>query len=249
MLKSLAIAFQMYSHIPIPSFQWDDSSRKYALCFFPLVGAVIGGVEILWFYLAALLDAPVLIGTAVATTIPFLITGGIHMDGFCDTVDALSSHQSMDKKLEILKDPHSGAFAIIFAALYILLYFAGWSAVSDIRVLNAVCIGFVLSRALSGLAAVTFKGARKDGMLQGMADSAAKKTTITVMLFYILLCAASLIMLCGWLGLLILCVNELVFLYYRITAYKKFGGITGDIAGWFLQLSELATILCAGLFW
>ncbi|MBQ3320367.1 MAG: adenosylcobinamide-GDP ribazoletransferase [Spirochaetia bacterium] len=248
MLKSLAIAFQMYSHIPIPSFEWDDKSRKYALCFFPLVGVVIGMAEFLWFYLASFIDAPVLIGTAVATAIPFLITGGIHMDGFCDTVDALSSHADMERKLAILKDPHAGAFAIIFAALYILLYFAGWSAVSSWKALDAVCIGFVLSRALSGLAAVKFKGARKEGMLQNLTDATAKRTTIILMLFYIALCAAALIILCGWLGILVLCVNELVFLYYRIVAYKKFGGITGDIAGWFLQLSELATILCIGLF-
>ena len=169
------------------------------------------------------------------------------MDGFCDTVDALSSQASMERKLEILKDPHAGAFAIIFACLYILIYFAGWSAVSSMRALEAICIGFVLSRALSGLAAVTFKGARKEGMLQNLTDATAKKTTIILMLFYIALCAAALIILCGWLGLLILCVNELVFLYYRLTAYKKFGGITGDLAGWFLQLAELATLLCAGL--
>ena len=249
MLKSLAIAFQMYSHIPVPSFEWDERSRRYALCFFPLVGAVIGGIELLWFYLAALLDAPVLIGTAVATSIPFLITGGIHMDGFSDTVDALSSQADMERKLEILKDPNAGAFAIILTSLYLLLYFAGWSAVSSWIMLDAVCIGFVLSRSLSGLAAVTFKGARKNGMLQSMADAAAKKTTKIFMLVYIALCAAALILLCGWLGLLVICVNELVFLYYRITAYKKFGGITGDLAGWFLQLSELTTILCIGLFW
>ena len=249
MLKSLAIAFQMYSHIPIPSFQWDDKSRRYALCFFPLVGAVIGGVELLWFHLAACLDAPVLIGTAVATALPFLITGGIHMDGFCDTVDALSSHAEAERKLEILKDPHAGAFAIIFGALYLMIYFAGWSAVSSWTMLNVICIGFVLSRALSGLAAVSFKGARKDGMLQDLADATAKKATKIVMIVYIILCAAALVMLAGWLGLLIICVNELLFLYYRITAYKKFGGTTGDIAGWFLQLSELATLLCTGLFW
>ena len=154
----------------------------------------------------------------------------------------------MERKLAILKDPHAGAFAIIFAALYILLYFAGWSAVSSWKALDAVCIGFVLSRALSGLAAVKFKGARKEGMLQNLTDATAKRTTIILMLFYIALCAAALIILCGWLGILVLCVNELVFLYYRIVAYKKFGGITGDIAGWFLQLSELATILCIGLF-
>ncbi len=249
MLKSIAVAFQMYSHIPIPSFEWDEKSRRYALCFFPLVGAVIGGAECLWFYLAALLDAPVLIGTAVATAIPFLITGGIHMDGFCDTVDALSSQASMEKKLEILKDPHSGAFAIIFSALYILLYFAGWSSISSWVALVSVCVGFILSRALSGLAVATFKGARKEGMLQNLADTTAKKTLVISMFIYIAFCVASLVILCGWLGLLTVCVNELVFLYYRIVSYKKFGGITGDLAGWFLQLSELATILSIGFFW
>ena len=249
MLKSLAIAFQMYSHIPMPSFQWDDKSRRYALCFFPVVGAVIGIIEFLWFNLAANLNAPVLIGTAVATAIPFLITGGIHMDGFCDTVDALSSQADMEKKLEILKDPHAGAFAIIFAALYILIYFAGWSAVSSWRALDVVCIGFVLSRAFSGLAVASFKGARKEGMLQSMVDPSAKKPLKICMLIYIAFCAAGLVLRHGWLGLLVLCVNELVFLYYRLVVYKKFGGITGDLAGWFLQLSELATILCVGLFW
>ena len=247
MLKSLAIAFQLYSHIPVPNVQWTEKNRKYALCFFPLVGVVIGGAELLWFYLASYLATPVLILSAVATAIPFLITGGIHMDGFCDTVDALSSQASMEKKLEILKDPHVGAFAIIFATIYTLLYFSLWSSVQNWIILKLVCIGFVLSRALSGLAAVTFKSAKKEGMLQEIANSTSKKVTITVMLIYIALCGVALVLLGGWMGLLILCVNELVFLYYRIVAYKKFGGITGDLAGWFLQLAELATVLCAGM--
>ena len=89
MLKSIAIAFQMYSHIPIPSFEWDEKSRKYALCFFPLVGAVIGSVEYLWFFLAALLEAPVLIGTAVATAIPFLMNWPRPSAAFAKTNQAL----------------------------------------------------------------------------------------------------------------------------------------------------------------
>ena len=27
--------------------------------------------------------------------------------------------------------------------------------------------------------------------------------------------------------------------YYRHMSYKQFGGITGDLAGWFLQITEL----------
>ena len=54
--------------------------------------------------------------------IPFLVTGGIHMDGFMDTMDAVHSYGDRTKKLEILKDPHLGAFAVICAAVYLLLY-------------------------------------------------------------------------------------------------------------------------------
>lgn len=42
---------------------------------------------------------------------------------FCDTTDALSSHQPRERKLEILKDSHTGAFAVIWCAVYFILYF------------------------------------------------------------------------------------------------------------------------------
>ena len=52
---------------------------------------------------------------------PVLVTGGIHLDGFLDTADALSSWQPWEKKLEILKDSHAGAFAIIMGCAYFAL--------------------------------------------------------------------------------------------------------------------------------
>ena len=170
------------------------------------------------------------------------------MDGFCDTVDALSSQQDRERRLEILKDSHAGAFAIIFAGVWMVVYYACWNAVTDWRTVLTVGVGFVLSRALSALALATFQGARKKGMLQGFADAAKKRTVMITMLVYIVLCAAALIILGHWIGLIIVLANGLVFLYYRITSYKKFGGTTGDLAGWFLQLAELSTVLCVGIF-
>lgn len=238
----------MYSRIPIPAFRWDERSMKYAICFFPVIGIVIGGFECLWFWLAALLKLPGMVAAAVAAAIPFLITGGIHMDGFCDTVDALSSQQDRERRLEILKDSHSGAFAIIFCVLWMVVWYACWNTVTDWRTLGAVCVGFVLSRALSGLALATFQGARKKGMLQGFADAAEKSAVTVTMLVFAAICVAAMIVLRGWLGLIMAAASGLVFFYYRRTAYSKFGGITGDLAGWFLQLSELSTVACAAVF-
>lgn len=238
----------MYSRIPIPSFEWDERSMRFAMCYFPLIGIAIGGAEALWFWLSGLLHLPGLISSAISAVIPLLITGGIHMDGFCDTVDALSSQQDRERRLEILKDSHAGAFAIIFACVYMIVTYGCWNAVTQWKVLLTVCIGFVLSRALSGLAVAVFKGARKKGMLQGFQDTAKKRTVAISMLVYIAVCVVGMIALGGWLGLFMVLANGLVFLYYRLTAYKKFGGTTGDLAGWFLQLAELSTVLCAGIF-
>ena len=256
MLRSLIIALQTYSRLPMPNVEWTEKGMKYAICFFPVVGIFIGGFEILWFYLAGLLHLPALIYGAVAAAIPLLVSGGIHMDGFCDTVDALSSHQDPERMLEILKDSHAGAFAIIFGGLYLIGYYASWSGLSAVietkngswNLLFAVCFGFILSRALSGLALNLFKGARNKGMLQGFKDAAEKRVLTITMLIYFVISAFFLIFFGRWIGVIIVGANVLLFFYYRYLSYKKFGGITGDLAGWFLQLSEIVTIGAAALF-
>ncbi len=258
MIKSLVIALQTYSRIPMPQVEWDDKSMKYVFCFFPLVGAFVGGFEILWYFLSELLCLTVWIYGAVAAVIPLLVTGAIHMDGFCDTVDALSSHQSRERMLEILKDSHAGAFAIIFCGVWLLCYFGFWANIPNVslmhgfgedwNILFTVCFGFVLSRALSGLAIANFKGARTNGMLAGFAGPAKKSTVTITMLVYIVICVVFMILFGGWLGVITVVVNGLIFGYYRYLSYKKFGGITGDLAGWFLQLAELGTVAAISLF-
>ena len=39
----------------------------------------------------------------------------------------------------------------------------------------------------------------------------------------------------------------LVFLYYYHMANRKFGGLSGDLAGWFLQTCELWMLLAAAV--
>ena len=247
MLKSLCIAFSTYSRIPMPKVEWNEKNMRWSMCFFPVIGLVIGGLELLWAWLGSLLDAPALLRGAVAAALPILLTGGIHLDGFCDTVDALSSHQSRERKLEILKDSHTGAFAVIFCGVWLILSLAGWSALSDLPGLYAAGLGYVLSRALSALALANWKCARENGMLRAFADAARRRGVTIVMLVYITLCAAGMILLAGWRGCLGLAVNALVFLYYRLMSYRQFGGVTGDLAGWFTQMAELGTILVLAL--
>ncbi len=97
----------------------------------------------------------------------------------------------------------------------------------------------VLSRALSGLAIVRFKLAKNTGLAATFSDMAVKGRVRFVMYLYILACAAAMLALDPVLGIAGLVGALGTFMYYRYMAYKKFGGITGDLAGFFLQVCEL----------
>ena len=249
MPASLVIAFSTYSRIPMPQVEWSEKNMKYAICFFPLVGAAIGGVFLGWALLCRALGLNALLRAAGLTAIPLLLSGGIHMDGFCDTVDALSSHQSRERKLEILKDPHAGAFAAVFCGVWLLLCFAALTQPEDLRSFLVLAPGFVLSRAMSGLALANLKGARSSGMLQAFADSAHKSAVTWTMLLYIALSALGMLLLSPLSGGAALLAAAACLLYYRVISYRQFGGITGDLAGYFLQLCELAMALAVALTW
>ena len=98
-LQTMAVAFAMFSALPVPQFTWNSKNMRYALCAFPLIGGVIGA---LW-SLCGALPLPDMIRAGGFCLIPVLVTGGIHLDGYADTSDALSSYGDREKKLEILK--------------------------------------------------------------------------------------------------------------------------------------------------
>lgn len=246
LLRSFFIAFSMYSKIPMPRTEWTKESMKYSLCFFPAVGAVIAVLWRLWMPAAEFLKAGDILRTAVLVLIPVAVTGGIHLDGLLDTADALSSYQPMEKKLEILKDSHAGAFAIIVGICYFLLYF-GILSEADTTAVSVLGIGCILSRALSGLAMVSFRMAKNTGLAATFSDMAVKGRVRIVLFACICACAAGMIAVWPLEGTVCMTGALLCFAGYRHMSYRKFGGITGDLAGFFLQICELVMALCVVL--
>lgn len=244
-LKSLASAFLMYSRIPMPQVEWKEENRRYALCFFPLIGAVIGELILLWRYLCGLLGFGVIITGIVSVIIPVIVTGGIHLDGFCDVIDAKSSFGDREKKLAIMSDPHIGSFAVIYAIMYFLLQTAVMCEIKSFETAVVIALGFVLSRTLSGIGAVCFKSAKTSGTLQSFVKPAHRKITLSILVAIAVITAFFMAYTNLMSGILAMSGALCCLLFYRISAYKNFGGITGDTAGWFLQISELLVAVTA----
>ena len=161
------------------------------------------------------------------------------MDGFMDTMDALGSWGDREKKLEILKDSHAGAFAILGMGCYLMWSVAVWSELPA-EVLRVCGVGFVLSRALSGFSVVTFPAARNSGLLKMFQDGAQKKVVRITMCLYVAAAVIMMAVMNAWAMTGAVIGVMIAFLYYIVVSRKQFGGVTGDLAGFFLETAELA---------
>jgi len=221
---------------------------RYALCAFPAIGIVVGAACFLWLLLCGGLGFGRMLAAAGLALLPLGITGGIHLDGFCDAADAIASHLEPEKKLEIMKDPRTGAFGVMAVCGYLLLTFGLWDTLlagRDARAVGMLCLGFVLSRALSGLAVAVFPLAKESGLAHTFAAAAEKRRVAVIDGHIALLAAVGMVALSPLPGLVAVTGAALAFLHYLLVC-QGFGGTTGDLAGYFLELCELA-ILAGGV--
>ena len=168
-LQTIAVAFAMFSALPVPQFDWNEKNMRYALCAFPLVGVICGA---LW-CLCGALPLPDAAHAAGFCLIPVWVTGGIHLDGYADTCDALASCGDTAKKLAILKDPHCGAFAVIRLCSYFAAYLMLCACVQFTPRTGALwTLALMGERMLSGLAVAAFPLAKNTGLAHTFATAA-----------------------------------------------------------------------------
>lgn len=135
---------------------------------FPLVGALIGAVVA--GTLAGAREVWTLpVAAALVIAVDLAITGMLHVDGLADTADGLLPHLDRERRLEVMRQPDTGAFALGTVVLVLLLRWATltdpavepWSLVAvwcTSRTLVAVVPSFVPYARASGLASALLGG-------------------------------------------------------------------------------------------
>lgn len=242
--KSVALMLSMFTRIPSPKVDWSGENMRYVMCVLPLAGGVIGLFLWGWIWVCSALGIGTILLAAGITLIPVAVTGGIHLDGFCDTLDALASRAPMERKREILKDPHTGAFAVIGMSAYLLLYFSLASEVPQtLRAVIPLMLLHGISRILTGLFVLYCPPASGNGLL-AMFQSAASRNRSGLILLLLLAASAAALMIYDWLpGAAMLVAALFCALYAYHTSKRQFGGASGDIAGFLLQGCELIMLM------
>lgn len=240
--NSICMCFSMFSVFPAPQVEWKEENMGYMLCALPLVGCAIGAVLLLWNHLCALLNFDILLRGALLTALPAMLSGGIHLDGFCDTADALASHASPERKREIMKDSHAGAFAVIAFGIYLVMYFAACCSIDNSAVFLVIP---VLSRSVGAFGGTVLWGAESRGLLSAFRGGAIEASGI-ILFCWILLCIAGAGLVNPLFAVAFALAFVICFLCTRRLALKHFGGMSGDTAGYLNAVTELTALLfCA----
>ncbi len=242
-MKTILLAFALFSRIPLPNMELKEENMRFLMAAFPLVGVAVAVAVVAWDWLCAFLGFGPFLRGAVFAVLPIMISGAIHMDGFCDTADALASHGDAEKKQRILKDPHTGAFAVIAAFAYILAFGAlAAEGFASAALLHCFALAFVLSRCLTGLAVILFPGAPQSSLVKQFRDAAAKRICAIILLSLLAALFVAMILLGGAAGLVAFAAPLALFLRMKHVAAKQFGGMSGDLSGFLLHLCELASL-------
>jgi adenosylcobinamide-GDP ribazoletransferase len=208
---------------------------------YPLVGLSIGAILAIT---AALLpyNAPITAFVVVAAWV--IVTGGLHLDGLGDSCDGLLATVTPARRLEIMKDPRAGMWAVVGL---ILLLLGKWTAIQSVPPL-VLLIPPILGRCGMVLAVYSFPYARAGGLGGYFRDGLSR-----VQVGIAALCALALVLVAAvWIDRAVLVTMPVmlavVYVGGRWAAARLGGGLTGDVYGALCEVTELLCLLGLSLW-
>ena len=239
-MRKFFIALSFYTRLPMQiKSEVSEEDFYSSMKFLPVVGLVIGLILYALWYLLKGIE-----GQFSAFLLVFLyiwLTGGLHIDGFMDTLDGVLSNRSREETLEIMKDSRVGAFGAIGLLLLVLGYFIAYQFVDGYAIIIAPIIG----RTGALFSASFSESARKGNSLgKGFMEQMGRKERVFALVFSI-----AIIFLFDFLYFIpsVLCI---IMSTYFIKYFKdKLGGMTGDTVGMMIELNQIVFLFASYFTW
>lgn len=227
----LRISLQFFTILPLAkTVQWTEKRTARSLFVLPWIGILLG----LMFYsfLQLLHYSPItaIVSSILVLLLPLVLTGGLHVDGWMDVSDAYFSHQSKEKKLQILSDPHVGSFAILSLIVLLLLRFSAIYELTSLSSLSVwACITvFTLPRIGAAFLVMRDKPAKDTGLAAYFQKGVTKWSIYAFIVMSLFLVAIFAVFIDNKFIIFFFA----VFLWFWIRFYRsQFGGVTGDVIG------------------
>ncbi len=229
-MNDLRVAFGLLTVLPV---RYGEEISARAFAYYPLVGLFMGIALVIASFLLKLVF-PNLVAAALVVVVWGMITGALHLDGFSDACDGLFAATTRERRLEILKDVHVGAFG---AAGLALLLIAKVTAVASTQTLMPILLAPVLGR-WALVYAAAYPPARSEGMAVMFRTGLSRRIILVATVFASLCCA-----LFGGLGVISFVAAFVVGTGIARLALSRLGGLTGDVYGMICETVELAVLV------
>lgn len=229
------MSWGMFCAIPCPLKIWDENAKLHSVVMLPVLGMVIGAVWAVLTHILVLLNAPWLLAAAIITVCPYLLSGFIHLDGFMDCCDAILSRRDLAERQRILKDSHTGAFAVICVVIVFLVGFGAFSSLAGKNVWMLIFIP-AAARCPSAISVLTFKPIGHSGYAN--AFNSTNKGYKAAAWCLLAVTAVLPVVIFGVSGLYALVAQIAAFLTI-LYGKHQLGGMSGDISGYGITVGEL----------
>lgn len=226
-LKGFALSISMLTVLPFfRVHEFYKGINGFSVMFYPLVGFLLG--SLLYFISLGLTPyVPSFHMGIVLFALWALFSGGLHLDGYCDTIDGLFVDKS--RSLQVMKDPHNGGMGMIFGGVFFILKA---SSLAAFELLYLLPIILMLPRAAVVFMIYTYPYVSKSGM-GTLAKEELKGWQVLIALVYTLV---AVVYFQTWILLLVTALLTLAIKHFFI---KRYGGFTGDIYGFSIEVIEL----------
>ncbi len=215
----------------------DEKGLARSMAYFPLVGLGIGSLLALGFYLLSFLF-PIPLALWLTIGLLVLLTGGLHLDGFADTLDGLACRGTKERALDVMRDSRVGAFGVMGLVLLIGAKYLALHQISNAVIPFSLILMTVMGR--SSMVSVCYRSPYARSA-SGLAKPFTENLGFREMIVSLITAFGIAFLLMGVKGVVVFLGIGLFGLGYRSFFLKKLGGVTGDILG---AANELSEVLC-----
>lgn len=235
----MVTAFRTLTSLPVPG--TDAPSLASAMPFFPVVGAVIGASVTAVLYGMHQAGWPAG-GSVLAVIVILLLTRGLHVDGLADVSDALGAGRTVERRLQIMKDPHMGAFGVMAIVGDLLLKTVALDRLATLQQWSLLAVPFIVSRAILAVPAASLPYARPEGgKAAPFVSDARPRHLVAGVAVGMILCVA----IAGLAGVLLMLQGLVIAVVLRLWMRHAFGGVTGDLLGFSNEIVETGLLTFA----
>jgi adenosylcobinamide-GDP ribazoletransferase len=218
---------------------------RRALRWFPVVGALLGGLLGLVWWGADEVWPPVVVAALVVAA-DLLLTGLLHVDGLADSADGLLPPLvDRDRRLAVMADPVTGAFGVATVAAVVVLRFASLAG-TGVEPLALVAV-WTASRSLAAVVAVGLPYVRPGGLATGFLDGPQPVTPVVVAVGLLLAVPSAVVV--GVPGVAAVVATVAAGALVIALGRARLGGYTGDVLGAAIVVGETGGLLALAARW